>query len=192
MMVTMWAEIKTNSKKIKRERRKLFKVTSQVEQLKVKRKVAQLSVSRGDDGNSVTASYTPGTSVSTVTTSTYQSELAFGVKNANKHKKRSCWRTFRAFSNITCNFMILVHRLYLCFAFVHVYKSPNIPNRLKSIRSSNQQNIYKTKSVPEHFKETVYGKTELDQHADTTVAGGNFIILKYTDIYCTVSPYDDQ
>ena len=56
--------------KIKREHRKLAKITSQVEQLEVRRKVAQLAVSGGDDGTYVTAASTSRTIVSTVTTST--------------------------------------------------------------------------------------------------------------------------
>ena len=88
--------------------------------------------------------------------------------------------------------MILVHRLYLFFDFVRVYKYPTIPNRLQYLRSSNRRSIYKTKSVPEQSEGKFYGRTELDHHAYTTVAGGNGIILKYTDVSCTVSPYGDQ
>ena len=69
------------------ERQKLDKITSQVEQIKVKRKVAQLSVSGGNDGTYVTAASIDIKSVSTVTTSTDWSGLEFGGKNAKKHKK---------------------------------------------------------------------------------------------------------
>ena len=88
--------------------------------------------------------------------------------------------------------MILVHRLSLCFSFVCVYKSPTIINRLQSLRSYNWQSILKTSSVPEQFEGAVYGRTELNQYVYITVAGGNCIILKYTDRYFTVAPYDDQ
>ena len=73
-----------------------------------------------------------------------------------------------------------------------MYKSPTIPNRLQYISYSNQRRISNTKSVPEQFDWTVYGRTEIDQHVDTTVERGNCIIFKYTDRSCTVSPYDDQ
>ena len=75
---------------------------------------------------------------------------------------------------------------------MRVYKSPTIPNRLKFLMFSNWSRISKTRSVLEHFEGTVYGRPELDQHGDTTVAGGNCIIFKYTDRSCMVSPYDDQ
>ena len=54
---------KTTRNKIKREPHKLTKITSQVEQLEVMGKVAQLAVSGEDDGTSVTAASTTGTSV---------------------------------------------------------------------------------------------------------------------------------
>ena len=88
--------------------------------------------------------------------------------------------------------MILVHRLSLCFAFVRLYKSPNISNRFQYLRYFNCRSISKTKSVTERFKGAVYGRTELNQYVDTTNAGFNCIILKYTYRSCTVSPYDDQ
>ena len=73
--------------KIKSERRKLVKIIYQVEQLEVKHEVAQISVLRGDDGTSITAASISRRVLSTVTTSTYRSGLAFGVKNAKKRKK---------------------------------------------------------------------------------------------------------
>ena len=102
------------------------------------------------------------------------------------------WRTFRAFSRIACNFIILVHCLYLCFDFVCVHKYPTITNWLQYIRSYNWRSISKTKSVPYQFKETVYSRAEIDQHADNILGGNNSIILKYTDRSYTVSKYDDQ
>ena len=38
----------------------------------------------------------------------------------------------------------------------------------------------------------VYGKCELDSHADTIVAGSNCIVLNYTGQVCDVSPYSDE
>ena len=127
-----------------------------------------------------------------MTTSTDWDGLVFGGKNAKKYKNWRCWRTFLAFSKIACNFIILVHRLSLCFYFVRVYKSPTISNRLQSLRYYKRQIISKTKSVTEHFEGAVYGRTELNHHADTTVSEVNCIIFKYTDRSCMVSPYYDQ
>ena len=39
---------------------------------------------------------------------------------------------------------------------------------------------------------TVYGKCEMDSHADTIVAGSNCIVLNYTGKVCDVSPYRDD
>jgi len=33
------------------------------------------------------------------------------------------------------------------------------------------------------------GNCELDSHADTLVAGANFVVLEYTDASCSVSPF---
>lgn len=41
-------------------------------------------------------------------------------------------------------------------------------------------------------QETHYGRSELDSHADTCVAGANCIILAYTGKECDVSPYRDD
>ena len=54
--------------------------------------------------------------------------------------------------------MVLVHRLYFCFAFVIMYRPPTIPNMLQSLRSANRRSMSKTKIVPEQFEETVYGR----------------------------------
>ena len=68
------------------ELNKVAKITAQVEQLKVKRNVAQLSVSGGYYGTSVTTAYTAGASFNTFTTSTYLSGLEFCGKNVKEHK----------------------------------------------------------------------------------------------------------
>ena len=73
--------------KIKRERRNLIEIKSQLEQIEANHKVAQLEVSVGDDSTSVTASSIYRTNVSIVTTSTYQANLPFGGKISKKLKK---------------------------------------------------------------------------------------------------------
>ena len=40
--------------------------------------------------------------------------------------------------------------------------------------------------------ETVYGRMELDSHADTIVLGKNAIVLQHTNRECDVSPYSDS
>ena len=46
-------------------------------------------------------------------------------------------------------------------------------------------------STNEIASKSVYGRCELDSHADTTVAGSNCIILQYTGKECSVQPYSD-
>ena len=50
----------------------------------------------------------------------------------------------------------------------------------------------KVKTVHKRNTTTVYGKCELDSHADTTVVGNNCIISHYTGKQCDVSPYRDD
>ena len=38
----------------------------------------------------------------------------------------------------------------------------------------------------------IYGRCELDTHADTTVAGSNCVVLQYTGKECDVTPYSDS
>ena len=57
-----------------------------MEQIEVKRMVAQPSVSVGNDGTIVTEASIDRTSVSTVTTITDLAGLVFGGKNSKKHK----------------------------------------------------------------------------------------------------------
>ena len=38
----------------------------------------------------------------------------------------------------------------------------------------------------------IYGRCELDSHADTIVAGSNCVVLNYTGNVCDVSPYRDD
>ena len=35
------------------------------------------------------------------------------------------------------------------------------------------------------------GRTELDSHADTIVAGKNYTVMHYTEISCDVAPFSD-
>ena len=38
----------------------------------------------------------------------------------------------------------------------------------------------------------MYGRNDLDSHADTTITGANLCILQYTVKDCDVSPYCDD
>jgi len=54
---------------------------------------------------------------------------------------------------------------------------------LDAIRVVSQMNVHLTG----HSSRT--GTCELDSHADTLVAGANFVILEYTDTSCSVTPF---
>jgi hypothetical protein len=73
------------------------------------------------------------------------------------------------------------------FCNVHAAVSANITmNRRKSY-------IHKTTSrVRNDSSNAVYGRMELDSHADTIVLGSNAIILQYTNRECDVAPYSDS
>ena len=50
--------------------------------------------------------------------------------------------------------------------------------------------IHKTTSrVRNDRSVAIYGRTELDSHADTIVLGSNTVILQYTNRECDVAPY---
>ena len=52
--------------------------------------------------------------------------------------------------------------------------------------SSTKRNIIKIVGEPFH------GRCTLDSHADTTVAGKNCTIIKYTDRSCDVAPFSEK
>jgi len=63
--------------------------------------------------------------------------------------------------------------------------------RIQQFRTSTRyisQVQYQTKAP----KTGEVARTELDSHADTIVAGKNFLVLNYTERSCDVSPYSDE
>lgn len=54
--------------------------------------------------------------------------------------------------------------------------------------TSSIANKYKTPKRSDYYT----GRSELDSHADTMVAGRNYIIMNYTDLTYTVSPYNEN
>ena len=63
--------------------------------------------------------------------------------------------------------------------------------RLSAFDLTNHRNISKVTKTPQH-NIIKYGKTELDSHADSIVAGSNCCIMHYTNRECDVSPYRDD
>ena len=61
-----------------------------------------------------------------------------------------------------------------------------VTNNRRNISSSN---VHKKNTVNTKI---MYGRTELDTHADSIVAGSNCCIMHYTNRECDVSPYRDD
>ena len=57
--------------------------------------------------------------------------------------------------------------------------------------STGQGRIISSEKYSSRSDKVVYGRSELDYHADTKVAGANFCVLQYTGKECDVSPYSD-
>ena len=60
---------------------------------------------------------------------------------------------------------------------------------ISSFRSFDRRVISSIQSPPTNPNKTVYGRMELDSHADTIVAGSNCCVLHYMGRVCDVSPY---
>ena len=61
-----------------------------------------------------------------------------------------------------------------------------IAAHVSSVRRATTRNLSRVRN-----DRTIYGKMELDSHADTVVLGSNCVILNYTGRECDVSPYTD-
>ena len=57
---------------------------------------------------------------------------------------------------------------------------------------TGQSHIISAANNSPRSEKVVYGRIELDYHADTTVTGANWFILKYTGKQCEVLPYHDD
>ena len=68
------------------------------------------------------------------------------------------------------------------------------PRRILGDITTSERRIKQTKREGNNNKEDTpfHGKSELDSHADTTVAGKNCVILCYTNRRCDVAPFSDK
>ena len=68
------------------------------------------------------------------------------------------------------------------------------PKRILSDITTSERQISQTQRVVSTNKEDTpfHGRSELDSHADTTVAGKNCVILRYTDRSCDVAPFSNK
>jgi hypothetical protein len=63
-----------------------------------------------------------------------------------------------------------------------------------SIQSKRQREIKSIEVINKLFKSTegTKGRCELDLHADTCVAGANFVAWEFSGLTCEVSPFTDE
>ena len=68
------------------------------------------------------------------------------------------------------------------------------PKRVLRDITTSERRISQTQRVVNTNKDDTpfHGKSELDSHANTTVAGKNCVILRYTDRSCDVAPFSDK
>ena len=76
-----------------------------------------------------------------------------------------------------------------------VHRTTNHSRQICQFRSTLRRKIAsdtKSQSNTKDDKTCVYGRCELDSHADTIVAGANCVILQHTGKECDVSPYRED
>ena len=79
---------------------------------------------------------------------------------------------------------------YFCADNYHQIATSNTLQICQLTTSSRR--ISSSKSFSNTNLKVTSAKCELDSHADTTVAGANYIILSYTGKECDVTPYRDD
>ena len=77
---------------------------------------------------------------------------------------------------------------------LHAFIVCKQPKRILSDITTLERQISQTQRVVNTNKEDTlfHGRRELDSHADTTVAGKNCVILRYTYCSCDVAPFSDK
>jgi hypothetical protein len=80
-------------------------------------------------------------------------------------------------------------------AKVVTFHSDTLFHSVVSVNKTSQRrasSVNKNTRKRHHSSDTIYGRMELDSHADTIVLGSNAIIMNYTTRECDVSPYADS
>ena len=81
--------------------------------------------------------------------------------------------------------------IYLIHCVLGICSKATKLRRIGRLSSSTRR--ISSASTTSHTKQKiVYGKCESDNHADTTAAGANCVIMEYTGKVCDVSPYTDD
>ena len=70
-----------------------------------------------------------------------------------------------------------------------MYEQPRL-RQLAPIQTSNCRDVIHSTMIQDQG-ESFSGRTELNSHVDTTVAGRNCMVMHYTEISCDVAPFYD-
>ena len=76
-----------------------------------------------------------------------------------------------------------------CYYYIYTYKQPRL-RQLAPIQTSNRCDVIHSTRTQDQ-EDSYSGRTELDSHADTTVAGRNCTVMHYTESSCDVAPFSD-
>lgn len=94
---------------------------------------------------------------------------------------------------IVVEYMVtLINTLY---SYMTTLRENNTLRRISKFKTSPRYEDIRKVSATQSSNQApdgYVGKTEMDSHADTIVAGRNCIVMKYTDRSCNVSPYSDD
>ena len=76
-----------------------------------------------------------------------------------------------------------------CYYYIYTYEQPRLL-RLAPIQMSNRRDVIHSTRIQDQG-DSYSGRTELDSHADTTVAGRNCTVMHYIESSCDVAPFSD-
>ena len=75
------------------------------------------------------------------------------------------------------------------YYYIYTYEQPRL-RRLAPIQTSNRRDVIHSTRTQDQ-EDSYSGRTEIDLHADTTMAGRNCTVVNYTERSCDVAPFFD-
>ena len=75
------------------------------------------------------------------------------------------------------------------YYYIYTYEQP-ILRQLAPIQTSNCRDVIHSTRIQDQG-DSYSGRTDLDLHTDTTVAGRNCTVIHYTERSCDVAPFSD-
>ena len=75
------------------------------------------------------------------------------------------------------------------YYYIYTYKQPRL-RRLAPIQTSNRRDVIPSTRTQDQ-EDSYSGRTDLDLHADTTVAAINCTVMHYTERSCDVATFSD-